>query len=57
MAGKAWVGGVCNGYRTSINEDGAYFVTVSVAAHEIGHKYVVSLFIIHFFFINYTVLL
>ncbi|XP_045181277.2 A disintegrin and metalloproteinase with thrombospondin motifs 16-like [Mercenaria mercenaria] len=38
VAGKAWVGGVCNNYRTSINEDGSYFVTVSVAAHEIGHN-------------------
>lgn len=39
VAGKAWVGGVCKAmYRTSINEDGGYYTTVSVTAHELGHK-------------------
>ncbi|KAL4225404.1 hypothetical protein ACF0H5_016094 [Mactra antiquata] len=38
VAGKAWVKGVCNSYRTSINEDTTYFTTVSVFAHELGHN-------------------
>ncbi|XP_045177053.2 A disintegrin and metalloproteinase with thrombospondin motifs 16-like [Mercenaria mercenaria] len=38
VSGMAWVGGLCSDFRTSVNEDGSYFVTVSVAAHEIGHN-------------------
>ena len=35
-AGKAYVGGACGSFRTSINELGKS----TVYAHELGHKYV-----------------
>lgn len=38
VAGIAFVSGACGYYRTSVQEDGNYFVLTSVAAHELGHK-------------------
>ena len=38
VAGVAYVGGACGRYRVSVQEDGDYFVTTSVTAHELGHK-------------------
>ncbi|XP_052258254.1 uncharacterized protein LOC127862990 isoform X5 [Dreissena polymorpha] len=38
VIGMAWMNGVCNRNRVSIQEDDDYFTTTSVAAHELGHN-------------------
>ena len=42
LLGLAYVSRACTFSRTSINEDTGIYRTASVAAHEIGHKYVNS---------------
>ncbi|XP_052267678.1 uncharacterized protein LOC127869275 isoform X2 [Dreissena polymorpha] len=38
VVGMAWMYGVCNSNRVSIQEDDDYYTTTSVAAHELGHN-------------------
>ncbi|KAH3712680.1 hypothetical protein DPMN_072433 [Dreissena polymorpha] len=38
LVGMAWLNGVCNRDRVSIQEDDDYYTTTSVAAHELGHN-------------------
>ena len=38
IAGIAYLNGVCNSYRVSINEEYGMFKGSGVLAHELGHK-------------------
>jgi len=43
ISGLAWIGSACNGgLRTSVNLEFGQYGTVATAAHELGHKYAIS---------------
>lgn len=38
VAGLAYLSGICQNYRYSINEESSDFSSIGIVAHEIGHK-------------------